>query len=74
MSYEFKGNNDYSQEVLADVSRDLSKVIKILSDIDHNFAFVEGCELEYEVVKKCYDLLCITRDNLYINSRQGGSQ
>lgn len=70
MSYEFKGNNDYSREVVADVSRDLTKAIRILSDIDHNFAFVEGCELEYDVVVKCRELLSTARDNLYISSRK----
>lgn len=70
MSNEFKGKNQYSQEVVADVSRDLTKAVKILSNIDHNFAFIEGCELEYDVVVICRELLSTARDNLYISSRK----
>lgn len=63
--YEFKGGNDYSQEVLADVHRDLMRAFKALNEVNHNFAFVEGCELEYLVVKKCKDMIMAVSDNLY---------
>jgi hypothetical protein len=63
--FEFKGNNQYSQEVLAEVQKDLTKAIKILRDIDHNFAFVEGCDLEYAVVATCQQLLSEVSQNLY---------
>jgi hypothetical protein len=63
--FEFKGGNEYSQEVMAEVQRDLIKAIKILSNIDHNFAFVSGCELEYAVVKSCIDLLSEVSQNIY---------
>jgi hypothetical protein len=63
--YEFKGGNDYSQEVLADVQRNLTKAIKALNEIDHNFAFVKGCDLEYKTVQSCEQLLRCVSDNLY---------
>lgn len=63
--YEFKGGNEYSQVVLADVQRSLVKAQKALSDIDHNFAFVEGCELEHIIVDKCREMLAAVSDNLY---------
>jgi hypothetical protein len=63
--YEFKGGNEYSQVVLAGVQRSLVKAQKALSDIDHNFAFVEGCELEHTVVDKCREMLAAVSDNLY---------
>lgn len=63
--YEFKGDNEYSQIVLADVQRKLTKAQRALNDIDHNFAFVEGCELEHIVVCKCKEMLAAVSDNLY---------
>jgi hypothetical protein len=63
--YEFKGGNDYSQVILADVQRALTKAQRALSDIDHNFAFVDGCELEYVVVDKCKEMLAAVSDSLY---------
>lgn len=63
--YEFKGGNEYSQTILADVQRSLTKAQKALRDIDHNFAFVEGCELEHIVVDKCREMLAAVSDNLY---------
>lgn len=63
--YEFKGSTEYSQDILADVQRSLTKAQKALSDIDHNFAFVEGCELECIIVDKCREMLAAVSDNLY---------
>jgi hypothetical protein len=63
--HEFKGVNDYSQVVLTDVQRCITKAVKALSDADHNFAFVEGCELDYQVVESCKQLLMNVSDNLY---------
>lgn len=67
--YEFKGGNDYSQEVLADVQRNLSKAFKALNEIDHNFAFVQGCELECLIVQKCKDMIMAVSDNLYAEKK-----
>ena len=64
--YEFKGNNEYSQAILADVQRLLTKAQKALSDIDHNFAFVDGCELEYIIVDKCREMLAAVSDKRYV--------
>lgn len=66
--FEFKGGNQYSQEVLADVARDLRKAIKILGDIDCNFHFVKDLELENVVVEKCKEMLCVVLDNLYVKN------
>jgi len=66
--YEFKGGNEYSQEVLADVQRCITKAVKALSDADHNFAFVEGCELDHQVVEHCKQLLMNVSDNLYASN------
>ena len=63
--YEFKGGNEYSQTILADVQRSLVKAQKALTDIDHNFAFVEGCELEHTIINKCREMLAAVSDNLY---------
>lgn len=65
VDFEFKGGNEYSQEVIADVQRDLMKAFKALNEIDHNFAFVEGCELEHIVINKCKDMIMAVSDNLY---------
>lgn len=62
---EFKGNNEYSQSVLADVQRDLTRAQKALNEIDHNFAFVEGCELEHIIINNCREMLAAVSDNLY---------
>lgn len=67
---EFKGQSQYSQNVVAEVVMDLTKAISILSKIDHNFVFVDGCELEYQVLKSCVDLLSTARDNLYIGNKK----
>lgn len=64
-NFEFKGGNEYSQEVLADVQRCIVKAVKALNDVDHNFAFVSGCELDHEVVRRCKQLLMAVSDNLY---------
>lgn len=63
--YEFKGGNEYSQTVLADVQQSLTKAQKALSDIDHDFAFVVGSELERIIVDKCREMLAAVSDNLY---------
>lgn len=60
-----KGNSEYQKEIVSSVVNDLTKVIKILNEIDHNFGFREGVELEYEVIQQCKQLLSATRDNLY---------
>lgn len=63
--YEFKGGNEYSQVILAEAQRSLTKAQKALSDIDHNFAFIDGCELEHIIVDKCREMLAAVSDNLY---------
>lgn len=63
--YEFKGGNEYSQGIIADVQRSLTKAQKALRDIDHNFAFIDGCELEYIIIGKCREMLAAVSDNLY---------
>jgi len=65
MKNKFKGGNEYSQEVLADVQRDLVRAIKILQEMDHNFAFVDGCRLDVSVVRACTKLLLDVSQNLY---------
>jgi hypothetical protein len=65
MKNEFKGGNEYQQEVLADVQRDLTRAIKLLNSINHDFAFVDECELEYAVVKSCTEMLSEVSQNLY---------
>lgn len=60
-----KGDSDYQKQIVQSVVNDLTKVIKILNDIDHNFGFCAGVELEYDVIYHCKQMLSSTRDNLY---------
>lgn len=60
-----KGNGEYQKQIVCSVIVDLTRVLKILEDIDHNFGFCEGVALEYDVIWQCKQLLATTRDNLY---------
>lgn len=59
-----KGASEYQRDIVQTVVNDLTKVIKILNEIDHNFGFCDDVELEYAVVTHCKQLLSTTRDRL----------
>ena len=59
-----KGNSDYQKQIVQEVINDLTKVIRTLSNIDHNFAFVEGADLEYAVVTNRKDMLSSVQQEL----------
>ena len=59
-----KGASDYQRQIVQEVINDLTKVIKTLGNIDHNFAFVEGCDLEYAVIYNCRDMLSSVQQEL----------
>lgn len=51
--------------VIIDVQLSLTKAQKALSDIDHDFAFVDGFELEHIIINNCREMLAAVSDNLY---------
>lgn len=59
-----KGGSDYQKQIVQEVVNDLTKVIKTLGNIDHNFAFVEGVDLEYAVISNCRDMLSSVQQEL----------
>lgn len=59
--------NNYQKELAAQASTDISKAIKILNNIDHNFYYVS--EVEVDLLPSVIDMLQSISNSLYIKSR-----
>ena len=59
--------NDYQKELAAGASIDITKAIKILNTIDHNFYY--STEVEADLLRNIIDMLHNIRDSLYTKSK-----
>ena len=60
--------NDYQKELAAGASIDITKAIKILNNIDHNFYY--SSEVETDLLPNVINMLQSIRDSLYTKSRE----
>ena len=60
--------NNYQKELAAQASTDISKAIKILNNIDHNFYYAS--EVEVDLLPSVIDMLQSISNSLYIKSRE----
>ena len=60
--------NNYEKELAAQASTDITKAIKILNNIDHNFYYVS--EVEVDLLPNVINMLQSIRDSLYTKSRE----
>ena len=59
---------NYEKELAAQASIDITKAIKILNNIDHNFYYTE--EVEVSMLHSIVEMLQSIRDSLYTKSRE----
>ena len=59
---------NYEKELAAQASIDITKAIKILNNIDHNFYYTE--EVEVSMIRSIVEMLQSIRDSLYTKSRE----
>ena len=59
--------NNYEKELAAQASTDITKAIKILNKIDHNFYYIS--EVEVDLLPSIIDMLQSISNSLYIKSR-----
>ena len=55
----------YKQEVLTSVYKDIYKATKILGDLDHNLAYVEGVSSYTTILRSCEQILLAVAEELY---------
>lgn len=60
--------NNYEKELASQASIDITKAIKILNNIDHNFYYTS--ELEVDLLPSVIDMLQSISNSLYIKSRE----
>lgn len=63
--------NDYGKELCFKASTGCRKAYKILDEIDYNIAWVEGAELEYQILSTVKDLLLTLNEEYYQKSQEG---
>lgn len=55
----------YKKEVLTSVYKDIYKATKILGDLDHNLAYVEGISSYTTILRSCEQILLAVAEELY---------
>ena len=60
--------NSYQKELAAQASTDITKAIKILNKIDHNFYYTS--EVEVDLLPSIIDMLQSISNSLHIKSRE----